>query len=66
MNASFTSTLMGDAGVTVNAEKEGVNDLDHRIRPPYHQLTVMQRKYMSAYSGVISIRGLACWAGYDI
>jgi hypothetical protein len=35
---------MGDAGVTVNAEKEGVNDLDHRIRPPYCQLTVMQVK----------------------
>jgi len=29
---------MGEAGVTVRAEKEGVNDLDHRIRPPEDQL----------------------------
>ena len=37
MNASFTNTLMGEAGVTVSAEKEGVNDLDQRIRPPGSQ-----------------------------
>jgi hypothetical protein len=52
---------MGDAGVTVNAEKEGVNDLDHRIRPPGCQLTLIYR-FESAYSGVILIRDLACWA----
>ena len=37
MNASFTNTLIGEAGVTVRAEKEGVNDLDQRIRPPGSQ-----------------------------
>ena len=37
MNASFTNTLIGEAGVTVSAEKEGVNDLDQRIRPPRNQ-----------------------------
>jgi len=30
---------MGDAGVTVNAEKDGVNDLDHKIRPPDYQFS---------------------------
>jgi hypothetical protein len=29
--------LIGEAGVTVRAEKEGVNDLDQRIRPPESQ-----------------------------
>jgi hypothetical protein len=37
INASFTNTLIGEAGVTVRAEKEGVNDLDQRIRPPESQ-----------------------------
>ena len=34
MNASFTNALIGEAGVIVSAEKAGVNDLDHRMRPP--------------------------------
>lgn len=29
---------MGEAGVTVSAEKEGVNDFDQRIKPPESQL----------------------------
>jgi hypothetical protein len=37
MKASFTNTLIGEAGVTVRAEKEGVNDLDQRMRPPRSQ-----------------------------
>jgi hypothetical protein len=40
MNASFTNTLIGEAGVTVRAEKEGVKDLDQRIRPPRSQQTL--------------------------
>lgn len=43
MNASFTNTLIGEAGVTVRAEKEGVNDLDHRINPPRSQLSFVGR-----------------------
>jgi hypothetical protein len=43
MNASFTKTLIGEAGVTVSAEKEGVNDLDQRIRPPRSQLIFSKR-----------------------
>lgn len=34
MKASLTKALMGEAGVTVSAAKAGVNDLDHKIRPP--------------------------------
>lgn len=37
MNASFTNALIGEAGVIVRAEKAGVNDLDHRMRPPVVQ-----------------------------
>jgi hypothetical protein len=40
MNASFTNTFIGEAGVTVSAEKEGVNDLDQRMRPPRSQQTL--------------------------
>ena len=43
MNASFTNTLIGEAGVTVRAEKEGVNDLDHRISPPRSQPSYARR-----------------------
>lgn len=34
MKASFTNALIGEAGVTVRAEKAGVNDLDQRMSPP--------------------------------
>lgn len=43
MNASFTKTLIGEAGVTVSAEKEGVNDLDHKIKPPVCQCDILKR-----------------------
>lgn len=55
---------MGEEGVTARAEKAGVNDLDHKIRPPGRQPSV--RGYMvcrrtMTYSDGIWIRGLACW-----
>lgn len=33
---------MGEAGVTVSAEKDGVNDFDQRIKPPGSQPYFLQ------------------------
>jgi hypothetical protein len=49
---------MGEAGVTVRAEKDGVNDFDHRIRPPMNKLIDSQTG-IQAYSYEILIRDLA-------
>ena len=61
MNASFTNTLIGEAGVTVRAEKEGVNDLDHRISPPRSQL--IHHCTSHTYPDVIWTRDLALCLG---
>ena len=43
---------MGEAGVTVRAEKEGVNDLDHRIKPPGSQLLFCEMMISTHSDGI--------------